>query len=45
MSFMEVYNEKVRDLINSGLNLTVMEDIAQNTNIIGLKKREVTSLA
>lgn len=45
MSFMEVYNEKVRDLINSGLSLTVMEDLGQNTNIVGLKKREVSSLA
>ena len=41
---MEVYNERVRDLINSGLNLAVMEDVGQNTNIIGLKRREIASL-
>ena len=44
MSFIEVYNEKVRDLVNSGLNLAVMEDNFQNTNIVGLKKREVYSM-
>lgn len=44
MSFIEVYNEKVRDLINSGLTLAVMEDQYQNTNIVGLKKREVYSM-
>ena len=44
MSFLEVYNERVRDLINSGLNLAVMEDQNQNTNIVGLKRRELFSM-
>ena len=43
LSYLEIYNEHVRDLLNSGQNLMVVEDPLKGVQIPNLQEFEITS--
>jgi len=44
MSYLEIYNESVKDLLGEGVNLTVMEDSKGKTRVPNLTRNEVRSV-